>query len=218
MSFTAAELAEIAAADAEIEKYFAGLTFEERNASEELDRVAICSALPVDKMKKLDYRRAWYAKHKDYAKKRYAERREDILEYGKVWREQHKDYWKKRYAEDPEKYRAQQRERYYAEMGETTTRKKRKMQNIDKVPDCELVLNLHEQKPKTNKSYPMKWISTVDELPKECGKYLVAVQNELNGFAAIVSYDNDSKQWIAPYREYISHWMPLPDLPNNEHK
>lgn len=59
--FTPEELAEMAAADAEIEKEFR-LTQEDLDRSRELDREAKFRALPMEKQKVAEYQKAYRAK------------------------------------------------------------------------------------------------------------------------------------------------------------
>ena len=88
MKWTPEELAEMAAADAEIEAEFADLTDEEIRASDELDKDA--RALPGQRKRNLDRERAYYRAN-----------RERILAQGRVYYQAHRD-----------KIRATQRKRY----------------------------------------------------------------------------------------------------------
>lgn len=63
-TFTAEELAEMAAADAEIEAEFR-LTPEELEQSSELDREAKFSSLPPEKRKVAEYQKAYYEANRE---------------------------------------------------------------------------------------------------------------------------------------------------------
>ena len=62
-----------------------------------------------------------------------------------------------------------------------------------------------------------KWISCNERLPERCGKYLVYI----NGPGCIEGksiYTMDIRWWDTDYwwgsdREHITHWMPLPEKP-----
>ena len=75
--FTPEELAEMAAADAEIEKEF-HLTQEDLNRSRELDREATFQSLPPEKQKVAEYQKAYYEAN-----------REKVAEYQKARSEEH---------------------------------------------------------------------------------------------------------------------------------
>lgn len=83
MPFTPEELAEMAAADAEIEADFDGLSYYEIKASEKLDRESDLDNLPLEKRRKIDKYRKYRAVHKEEIKKRrkkhYQDHREEDL-------------------------------------------------------------------------------------------------------------------------------------------
>ena len=67
--FTPEELAEMAAADAEIEAEFR-LTQEDLDRSRELDRAAKFRALPMEKQKVAEYQKAYYEANREQLRKR----------------------------------------------------------------------------------------------------------------------------------------------------
>ena len=67
--FTPEELAEMAAADAEIEKEF-HLTQEDLNRSRELDREATFQSLPPEKQKVAEYQKAYYEANREKVRER----------------------------------------------------------------------------------------------------------------------------------------------------
>ncbi len=94
-TFTAEELAEMAAADAEIEAEFR-LTPEELEQSSELDREAKFSSLPPEKRKVAEYQKAYYeanrekvaAQRKAYREANREKRRAYMREYMRKRRSQ----------------------------------------------------------------------------------------------------------------------------------
>ena len=78
-TFTAEELAEMAAADAEIEAEFR-LTPEDLEQSAKLDREAKFSSLPPEKRKVAEYQKAYYEAN-----------REKVAEYQKAYREANRE-------------------------------------------------------------------------------------------------------------------------------
>lgn len=60
------------------------------------------------------------------------------------------------------------------------------------------------------------WITCSERLPRECGKYLVAVESEaFRGmrYIDILMYDEIGWRDGCCYVNGVSHWMPLPELP-----
>lgn len=62
------------------------------------------------------------------------------------------------------------------------------------------------------------WISVQDMLPKTYGLYLVVIKSEQKDFVTTFTFDTNERRWATPRSHQVTHWMPLPDLPNNEHK
>ena len=93
-TFTAEELAEMAAADAEIEAEFR-LTPEELEQSSELDREAKFSSLPPEKRKVAEYQKAYYEANREKVaaqRKAYREaNREKVAEYQKAYYEANRE-------------------------------------------------------------------------------------------------------------------------------
>ena len=108
--FTPEELAEMAAADAEIEKEF-HLTQEDLNRSRELDREATFQSLPPEKQKVAEYQKAYYEAN-----------REKVAEYQKAYREANREQLRKRARNYMREYRA--KKRAAAGAGTPTTAKK----------------------------------------------------------------------------------------------
>ena len=116
-TFTAEELAEMAAADAEIEAEFR-LTPEELEQSSELDREAKFSSLPPEKRKVAEYQKAYREANREKVaaqRKAYREaNREKVAEYQKAYREANREkvaeYQKAYYEANREKRRAYMRE------------------------------------------------------------------------------------------------------------
>lgn len=60
------------------------------------------------------------------------------------------------------------------------------------------------------------WIPCSEQLPGECGKYLVAVESEaFSGmrYIDILRYDEIGWRDGCCYVSGVSHWMPLPGMP-----
>ena len=93
-TFTAEELAEMAAADAEIEAEFR-LTPEELEQSSELDREAKFSSLPPEKRKVAEYQKAYREANREkvaeYQKAYYEANREKVAEYQKAYYEANRE-------------------------------------------------------------------------------------------------------------------------------
>lgn len=92
--FTPEELAELAAADAEIEATFS-LTNEDIRRSREADKAAMLDRLPPEKKKKSAYWRAYYEANRDEiaAKQRayYEKNREKKLAYQRAYDAAHRE-------------------------------------------------------------------------------------------------------------------------------
>ena len=123
--FTPEELAEMAAADAEIEKEF-HLTQEDLNRSRELDREATFQSLPPEKKKVAEYQKAYYEANREkvaeYQKAYYEANREKVAEYQKAYREANREQLRKRARNYMREYRA--KKRAAAGAGTPTTAKK----------------------------------------------------------------------------------------------
>lgn len=94
MGFTAAELAEMARADAEIEATFR-LTNEDIALGRQIDREAVLEGMDARARKRAEYMRRYYETHKDERAERqrqYREaNREKVAEYQRQYYEAHKD-------------------------------------------------------------------------------------------------------------------------------
>ena len=104
MGFTAAELAEMARADAEIEATFR-MTNEDLALGRQIDRDAVLEGMDARARKRAEYNRRYYEAHKD---KR--------AEYQRRYRESHKDEqaeYNRRYREAHKDERAEYQRRYY---------------------------------------------------------------------------------------------------------
>ena len=53
------------------------------------------------------------------------------------------------------------------------------------------------------------WVSVEDRLPEKRGRYLV----QLNGSNIVIVHFYSNKWVEKEYRDYITHWMPLPPKP-----
>ena len=95
--FTSEELAEMAAADAEIEKEFR-LTQEDLDRSRDLDREAKFRALPMGKQKVAAQQKAYYEAN-----------REKVAEYQKAYREANREQLRERARNYMREYRAKKR-------------------------------------------------------------------------------------------------------------
>ena len=103
MGFTAAELAEMARADAEIEATFR-MTNEDLALGRQIDRDAVLEGMDARARKRAEYKRRYYETHKD---KR--------AEYNRRYRESHKDEqaeYNRRYYEAHKDERAEYMRRY----------------------------------------------------------------------------------------------------------
>lgn len=63
-----------------------------------------------------------------------------------------------------------------------------------------------------------KWISVKDRLPDECGEYLI---RDKMGVTIALLIDNEKGIWQWQDSDFygrggITHWMPLPELPEEE--
>lgn len=68
-----------------------------------------------------------------------------------------------------------------------------------------------------------RWIPVGKRLPKDCGEYLVRANSErFPGvkYTGICLYCNDNKTWYSDHSrvEGITHWMPLPEPPEEKHE
>lgn len=64
-----------------------------------------------------------------------------------------------------------------------------------------------------------RWIPCSEQLPMECGKYLVAVESEAfpgAHYIDVLQYDEIGWRDGCCYVSGVSHWMPLPVLPKEE--
>lgn len=110
MMFTPEELAEMVAADAEIEKEFR-LTQEDLDRSRELDLEAKFQALPAEKQKLAKYQKAYYEAN-----------REKLAKYQKAYREANREKVRERARNYMRAYRT--KKRAAAGAGTPTTAKK----------------------------------------------------------------------------------------------
>ena len=104
MGFTAAELAEMARADAEIEATFR-LTNEDLALGRQIDRDAVLEGMDAQARKRAEYQRRYYETHKD-----------ERAEYNRRYRESHKDEraeYQRRYREAHKDEQAERMRRYY---------------------------------------------------------------------------------------------------------
>ena len=110
--FTPEELAEMAAADAEIEAEFR-LTQEDLDRSRELDREAKFRALPMEKQKVAAQRKAYREANREKVaaqQKAYREaNREKVAEYQKAYYEANREQLRKRARNYMREYRAKKR-------------------------------------------------------------------------------------------------------------
>ena len=118
MGFTAAELAEMARADAEIEATFR-LTNEDLALGRQIDRDAVLEGMDAQARKRAEYQRRYYESHKDERaeyQRRYRESHKDErAEYQRRYREAHKDEraeYQRRYYESHKDERAEYQRRY----------------------------------------------------------------------------------------------------------
>ena len=123
--FTPEELAEMVAADAEIEKEFR-LTQEDLDRSRELDLEAKFQALPAEKQKLAKYQKAYYEANREKVaaqKKAYREaNREKVAAQKKAYREANREKVRERARNYMREYRA--KKRAAAGAGTPTTAKK----------------------------------------------------------------------------------------------
>ena len=94
MGFTAAELAEMARADAEIEATFR-LTNEDLALGRQIDREAVLEGMDAQARKRAEYQRRYYESHKDeraeYDRRYYESHKDERAEYNRRYYESHKD-------------------------------------------------------------------------------------------------------------------------------
>ena len=119
MGFTAAELAEMARADAEIEATFR-LTNEDLALGRQIDRDAVLEGMDAQARKRAEYNRRYYEAHKDeraeYQRRYYEAHKDERAEYQRRYREAHKDEraeYNRRYYEAHKDERAEYQRRYY---------------------------------------------------------------------------------------------------------
>ena len=110
--FTPEELAEMAAADAEIEAEFR-LTQEDLDRSRELDREARFRALPMEKQKVAAQRKAYLEANREkvaeYQKAYREANREKVAEYQKAYYEANREQLRERARNYMREYRAKKR-------------------------------------------------------------------------------------------------------------
>ena len=110
--FTPEELAEMAAADAEIEAEFR-LTQEDLDRSRELDREAKFRALPMEKQKVAAQRKAYLEANREkvaeYQKAYREANREKVAEYQKAYYEANREQLRKRARNYMREYRTKKR-------------------------------------------------------------------------------------------------------------
>ena len=110
--FTPEELAEMAAADAEIEAEFR-LTQEDLDRSRELDREAKFRALPMEKQKVAAQQKAYYEANREKVaaqrKAYYEANREKVAEYQKAYYEANREQLRERARNYMREYRAKKR-------------------------------------------------------------------------------------------------------------
>ena len=110
--FTPEELAEMEAADAEVEAEFR-LTQEDLDRSRELDREAKFRALPMEKQKMAAQRKAYREANREKAaeyQKAYREaNREKLAEYQKAYREANREQLRERARNYMREYQAKKR-------------------------------------------------------------------------------------------------------------
>ena len=123
MGFTAAELAEIAAADAEIEASFR-LEQADLDLSLELDRLSRFEALPPEKQRLAAHQKAYYEANKEklaaHQKAYYESNKEKLAAYQKAYYEANRE----KLAAHQKAYREANRERYNAYMREYARKKR----------------------------------------------------------------------------------------------
>ena len=94
MGFTAAELAEMARADAEIEATFR-LTNEDLALGRQIDRDAVLEGMDARARKQAEYQRRYYEAHKDeqaeYQRRYYEAHKDERAEYQRRYYKAHKD-------------------------------------------------------------------------------------------------------------------------------
>ena len=112
MMFTPEELAEMVAADAEIEKEFR-LTQEDLDRSRELDLEAKFQALPAEKQKLAKYQKAYYEANREKVaaqqKAYYEANREKVAAQRKAYREANREQLRERARNYMREYRAKKR-------------------------------------------------------------------------------------------------------------
>ncbi len=59
-----------------------------------------------------------------------------------------------------------------------------------------------------------KWISVKDKLPKD-DEYVLTYSKDHRPHQQIGFYSTFSEQWLQTSSAYPSHWMPLPESPND---
>ena len=62
-----------------------------------------------------------------------------------------------------------------------------------------------------------KWIPVSDSLPKECHAVLICKDGDETGYGYRLNNDwYEENELLAAYNITVTHWMPLPEPPNNE--
>ena len=69
------------------------------------------------------------------------------------------------------------------------------------------------------KTFP-DWISSQERLPTESGRYLGVICEltdlSFSYYVWNVYYDVEDNRWSSEYGSRITHWMQLPELPNQQ--
>jgi hypothetical protein len=59
----------------------------------------------------------------------------------------------------------------------------------------------------------MQWISVKDKLPELNQHVLIAVKFNRSICIDYISFPKDGNLWTLTDKEWITHWLPLPELP-----
>lgn len=65
-----------------------------------------------------------------------------------------------------------------------------------------------------------EWINALDEMPKEGERVLVKLESVGYNGVEHTLIDTDKRmrgRWVR-WRSYVTHWMPLPEIPKGEQK
>lgn len=63
------------------------------------------------------------------------------------------------------------------------------------------------------------WLKVEDSLPNKTGRYWVVVKNIYNDRPAgqkVARYDVMVQRWVKLSNSIVTHWMPIPELPNDQ--